>query len=146
MSVALIDSNIIIYGYDKSDIEKNKVAVTLLKKCWQKKATYALSLQNLSEFFWNITKKVKKPLDKTTAYFLVMEFISFSNWEILKFNEKTILLSIKISNKFNMDYWDSLLAATMKENKITKIYTENEKYFKVPGIKAINPFKKCIKK
>ena len=142
MSIGLIDSNILIYGYDKFDIEKNQIAVGLLKKCWQKKAIYALSLQNLSEFFWNITKKVKKPLDKATAYFIVMTLINFSNWKILKFDEETILLAIDISNKFDMDYWDSLLAATMKENKIATIYTENEKDFKVPWIKAVNPFRK----
>ncbi len=38
-----------------------------------------------------------------------------------------------------MSFWDSLLAATMKENNIFNIYTENIKDFKVPWINAINP-------
>lgn len=140
--LALIDSNVLIYGYDKYDIKKHKIAVSLLEKCWKRKIIYALSLQNLSEFYTNITKKVRKPLDKIIAYYLIMDIINFPNWKILKFNERTILSAIEITNTFEMSYWDSLLAATMKENKISKIYTENEKDFKVPWIKVINPFRK----
>ena len=141
MKIALIDTNVLIYGYDKSDIKKNKIAVDLLQKGWRKKEKYGFSLQNLSEFYVNITKKVRKPLDSTTAYFVLRDLIDFSNWKIVNFDEKTILFAIELSKKFKMSYWDSLIAATMTENDISTIYTENIKDFKVPWIKAINPFK-----
>ena len=141
MNTALIDTNVLVYCYDKSDIKKNKIAADLLRRCWRKKETFVLSSQNLSEFYVNITKKVRKPLDAITAYFVIRDLIDFSNWKILNFGEKTILLAIEISKKFGMPYWDSLIAATMTENDISAIYTENIKDFKVPWIKAINPFK-----
>lgn len=41
-----------------------------------------------------------------------------------------------------VDFWDALIAETMKENGIVKIYTENEQDFmKIPGIKVVNPLK-----
>ena len=41
----------------------------------------------------------------------------------------------------NINYWDAFIAATMIENKIFNIYTENTKDFlKIDGIKARNPF------
>ena len=141
MNTALIDTNILIYCYDISDIKKNKIAVDLLQRCFLKKETFTLSLQNLSEFYVNITKKVRKPLDAITAYFVVRDLIDFSNLKILNFGEKTILSAMEISKKFGISYWDSLIAATMTEHDISTIYTENIKDFKVPWIKAINPFK-----
>lgn len=41
-----------------------------------------------------------------------------------------------------MKFWDVMLAAAMLENGVNKIYTENTKDFKIPGIKAVNPFLK----
>jgi predicted nucleic acid-binding protein len=42
------------------------------------------------------------------------------------------------------NFWDALIVATMEENSIDTIITENEKDFKkVKWIKTINPFKKA---
>jgi predicted nucleic acid-binding protein len=54
----------------------------------------------------------------------------------------TIKSAIDLSNENNMSFWDSLIAATMIENNIFNIYTENVKDFKISGINAVNPFAK----
>ena len=81
-------------------------------------------------------------LSKRDALEIIREFTEFNAWTVLSIKPNSIVLATKISEEYNMSYWDSLLAATMKENGITTIYTENEKDFKVPWIKVINPFKK----
>lgn len=41
-----------------------------------------------------------------------------------------------------LHYWDALLAATMRESRVYKIYTENEEHFnEIPEIQAVNPIK-----
>jgi predicted nucleic acid-binding protein len=51
------------------------------------------------------------------------------------------LLTSKISKQHKIHFFDSLLAATMQENGISKILTENVKDFnKIAGIEAENPF------
>ena len=53
----------------------------------------------------------------------------------------------KICEENSMHYWDSLLAATMKQNGIFSIYTENTKDFKPKWLNAVNPFiKNSVKK
>ena len=52
----------------------------------------------------------------------------------------TIIRAIDINLEYNIPYYDALLAATMRENGIFNIYTENVKDFKAVGIKAVNPF------
>jgi predicted nucleic acid-binding protein len=45
---------------------------------------------------------------------------------------------------YKIPFWDALIVATMEENSIDTIITENEKDFKkVKWIKTINPFKKA---
>ena len=139
--VPYIDSNIIVYAYNNADHKKHAISVSLLRPIWKEQKTFATSLQSLGEFFSVITRKVEKPMDRKTAQIIIMDMMVFPSWSILSYNEKTVMMALNIADNFNMPYWDSLIAATMTENDISTIYTENTKDFKVPWIKAINPFK-----
>lgn len=57
----------------------------------------------------------------------------------------TLKKAMDISIKKNIEYWDALIAATMIENNISHIYTENIKDFRIEGITAVNPFEKFAK-
>jgi predicted nucleic acid-binding protein len=138
---SFIDSNIIVYAYNKADHRKHAISVSLLRPIWKEQKTFATSLQTLGEFFSVITKKVEKPLDSKIAQIIVMDMMILSTWKIVSYNKKIVMMALNISSKFKMPYWDSLITATMTENHISTIYTENVKDFKVPWIKAINPFK-----
>ena len=59
-NISLIDSNILVYAFDSSEKPKHKKAKELLKKCWNGERKFAVSTQNLSEFFVNATKKNRK--------------------------------------------------------------------------------------
>ena len=139
--VSFVDANILGYAYEKSNLQKHKIAVNLLQPCWQAKTMFALSTQILGEFFVLITKKAKKSLEPRIAQIIISDIIDLPYLKVVSYNEKTVMMALNIADNFNMPYWDSLIAATMTENDISTIYTENTKDFKVPWIKAINPFK-----
>ena len=137
----LIDSNILVYAHDTSDIIKNKKSIKLLEDCWNDKNRFAISLQNLSEFYVVVTKKIKNPLEKNEAKKIIKEILEFKNWIKLTAKESTIIKAIELLEKHETNYYDSLIAATMLENGITKIYTENVKDFiRIKEIEVINPF------
>ena len=137
----LIDSNILIYAFDKDEKVKNLVAKIILEKIFNGKMKVFLSTQNLSEFYYNVTKKIKKPLEITEAKEIISDLISLSNIKIIKINENSILNAINISSEHNLSYWDALIVSVMKENSIHRIITENEKDFKkIDWLKVINPF------
>ena len=139
---ALVDTNILVYAYDNSNIEKKEKSRKLMEKCWNSEISLAVSLQNLSELYVTITKKITNPLDKENSTKIVKQFIDFNNWKKLIIKPRTIIKSMEISQKYNVDYWDSLIAATMIENNVSVIYTENTKDFnKIKEIKAVNPLK-----
>lgn len=141
-SVALVDSNILIYSIDSSDREKHLTAKKLLSACWSGKIQYAVSLQNLSEFFVNATVKVAKPITHEKGAKIVERILEYEGFLKLTPTQQTLKKALHLSIQKKESYWDALIAATMLENSITHIYTENTQDFAFPSITAINPFEK----
>ena len=142
--IFLVDSNILIYAHDKLEDKKHNIARDLIESRIDQKLQLAVSAQNLSEFF-NVTTR-KSMLTKKDAKEIVSDIINFTNWIKIDFTHKTVLEAAEISEQHSMSYWDSLLAATMKQNSILNIYTENIKDFKVPWLNVVDPFEKKPKK
>ena len=139
----LLDTNLLVYAHDTTDLEKHKTCMEIINNCLDEKATLVVSSQNLSEFFSVTT--TKRILTKEDAISIINDIINFSNWIKIDFDHKTALEAAKLSEQYDMPYWDALLAATMKQNGILNIYTENAKDFKMPWINVVNPFEKLAK-
>ena len=61
---------------------------------------------------------------------------------IIYYNAQTIMEALHISKEYETSFFDSLIAATMQENGIDNIITENENDFsKIPWLTVSNPFK-----
>jgi predicted nucleic acid-binding protein len=136
--ISLLDTNVLIYAYEKEESKRKEIAGSILEKCYNGELTLAISNQNIAEFA-SVSLKKMRVESKTLKN--VIEIISeFNGFIKLQYKLKTINEAINISNEYHMSFWDSLIAATMLENNIYTIYTENEKDFKVPSIKVINPF------
>ena len=133
----LIDSNILIYAYEKEESIKRDKAKKLLKECLLGIRQFAISSQNIAEFVSVTTKKGKLSIDEAKNF--VIRMAHFEGFKKLNYTAETIPVALDIVQQFKMPFWDSLLAATMRENGIFNIYTENAKDFKMPWIKAINP-------
>jgi predicted nucleic acid-binding protein len=61
-----LDTNILVYAYDRSAGQKHTLASSLMESCWENE-NGSLSLQVLSEFFVTVTRKIASPLDHQTA-------------------------------------------------------------------------------
>jgi predicted nucleic acid-binding protein len=136
----LIDTNILVYAYDSSEGEKHEIAKDILRQIWIEGGG-VVCLQNLMEFFVIITQKVENPIDVMMAKDIVYDFIKSERWTIIDRDADTFLSAIELVSEFDIHLWDAAIAASMKENNLTEIVTENEKDFrKVPDIKVVFPF------
>lgn len=63
--LALIDSNLLSYVFDRSEPEKRRICKELVADCWKGKRKYAVSVQNLSEFYVVVRTNMKKIIAKT---------------------------------------------------------------------------------
>ncbi len=137
---ALVDTNILVYAYDATETEKHLACRGLVESCWRREAEYAISIQNISEFFVITTTKIDKPISIEDAQRSIERIIAFNNWIKIRPELTTVSEAIKICREYKIHYWDALLAATMRENRVFKIYTENEDDFKkIPWLEVTNP-------
>jgi len=135
----LLDSNILVYAYDKSEAKKHMKAKEVVKERWLQNDT-VLSVQNLVEFYSIITRKIEKPLPMDKAKQIVLDCIE--GFQVLKYNERTVIEAINVQAIYGIPFWDALIVATMEQNSLDTIITENEKDFKkISWLKVINPFK-----
>lgn len=140
-SEAFFDTSILIYAYDKSEPEKQAIASELVKIIFDREMVGYVSNQILSELYFVLTEK--KGMPKEDAETVVLSFLDSDSWIKVSYGIQTVKETVKSAKTLAVIFWDILIAETMKENGINKIYTENEKDFKkIPGIKVINPLKR----
>jgi predicted nucleic acid-binding protein len=138
MTKKLIDSNILIYSYDSTDEEKHNISKKAISEILLKDQGI-LSVQNLAEFSRAITEKAKKPITKSQAREIILEFEDAI--DVVSYNAHTIADALLLSSKYNLHFYDSLLVATMELHHIDEIITEDGGFSKIPWLKVINPFK-----
>ena len=136
----LIDTNVLVYGFENSDKFKQEKSMLVIEKSAVENNVF-VSVQNMAELARVLTEKVKikVPANITQMYLLKMGNL----FRRIFYDEFTIMNALDISEKYKLHFFDALLVATMKENGIKTIITENDKDFeKIPFIKAVNPFRK----
>ncbi|CAD6493252.1 MAG: PIN domain protein [Candidatus Argoarchaeum ethanivorans] len=142
--ISLIDTNMLAYAYDESEGEKHEICKRLIDGCWRLREKYGISIQNLSEFYVIITKKIENPVPKETAKEIIGDIIEFQNWIVIDYDARTILSAIEINMAYGVHYWDALIAATMREHNIFSIFTEDSDFKNIPWLKVVNPFESML--
>ncbi len=133
----LIDSNLLVYAYE-DDVVRSEPARQLIASLSRKNQA-SVSVQNLAEFS-NVAAGKKKNVIPLAEAQTALAFFS-ENLNVLPYGLKTVSSALALVQSHGTPFYDALLAATMIENGIATIYTENVKDFeRIPGIKAVNPF------
>jgi predicted nucleic acid-binding protein len=73
---------------------------------------------------------------------IIEDIIEFQNWIHMDYDPRTILSAIELNREYKVHYWDALIAATMRENKIFCIYTEDGDFKNIPWLNVINPLER----
>lgn len=136
-SLALVDSNILLYAFAE-DSPKHQTAYKLLRKCFSGDITLAISLQNIGEFCNVAMWKYK--LDLALIKRIVRQIIYCGSFRKISYTTNEFEMALELAEKQNIEFWDAMLAATMRENNIGTIYTEDADFGKVEGVKVVNPF------
>ena len=134
---ALVDTNLLVYAYAEIS-PKGQKAAELLNDCFQGRTILAVSLQNIGEFCNVALRKYK--LNPAMIHKVSTHLLACTTLVKVAYTGTTLLSAVALSASSNLEFWDAVLAATMKENAIDTIYTEDNGFGKVPGIKVVNPF------
>jgi len=140
-SPVLIDTNILVYAFDSDSGRKHAVAKELVGRSWRGKVRYVVSTQNLAEFSVVVREKVAHPVPSEDVRQLLSLIMRSRDWQVVGYSAKTLIRAHEIRDEYRFHFWDALLAATMEENTVRTIITEDAHFRNVPWISVQNPFR-----
>lgn len=133
-----VDTNIVVYAYDRDAKEKHNISANILKDLWHS-GLGVISTQVLQEFFVIITKRITNPLDLKTAKEIIGDL---SVWDVIVNNVEVILQAIEIQERYKYFFWDSLIIASAIRGGAEVLLSEDLSDGQViDGVELKNPFK-----
>ena len=133
------DTSVLVYAFNADEKEKHQKALELLENVYKGEFKGFLSIQNLNELFYVITRKNIKNIKEAEE--IIKNIIGSNKWIVKDIGKDTALLAINLTKNNSKNFWDNLIAANLILNDVREIYTEDTKGFKSELIKVINPFR-----
>lgn len=133
----LVDTNILVYAYDRSEPEKQSKSLDILD--WlATRNKGALSTQILSEFFWAVTRKIAVPISIDDASKQIELYIR--SWEILNITPFVVIEAVRGVRMHQLSIWDAQIWAVARMNQIPVVLSEDFPANSViEGIRFMNP-------
>ena len=132
-----VDSNILIYAYDRDAGDKRVRADDLLAGLWAS-ATGVVSVQVLQEFLANATRKLKQPLDFSRAREVVR---SYGEWVAAPTDVGHVLRAADIMKGYQLSFWDSMIVAMAEATQCEIVFSEDMQHGQtIAGVRVENPF------
>ena len=129
-----IDTNILVYLADSSDLDRQNKTREILKKDLRDNHLI-ISTQVIQEFFITATKKLS--IDSLQAKEIIKSFL---NMEVVTVVPEIILNSIDILVLNKVSFWDSLIVASAQFANCSIIYSEDmQNNQKFGNTKIVNP-------
>jgi predicted nucleic acid-binding protein len=132
-----VDTNILVYAYDRSAGEKHSIASQFVRECWENQ-NGCLSIQVLQEFFVNVTRKISLPLDGQTARQLVADL---AQWRLHVPEASDLLQAIDLGQTYHLSFWDAMVLQSAARLECRQLLSEDLSHGQSYGdVQVINPF------
>jgi predicted nucleic acid-binding protein len=132
-----VDTNIIVYAYDRSAGSKHELAREVLIDLW-KSGLGVVSTQVIQEFFVTVTRKLPKPMESPIAREVVKDLLK---WNHVTIDGPMILSAIDLHKDHRYSFWDSLIVTAALHAECTLLLSEDlASGHTVAGVVIKNPF------
>ena len=131
-----VDTNVLVYAYDRDAGDKQEVAKSILRDLWGA-GSGSLSMQVLQEFYSTVTRKLATSVPKDKAR-LVVDHFAF--WCVAT-TPAEIKQAFLIEDAARIGFWDALIVAAAIRSGAEKILSEDLNPGQtIAGIRIENPF------
>ncbi len=132
-----LDTNILVYAFDRSAGQKHALAVQLMEGCWENE-NGRISIQVLQEFFVTVTRKITPPLDHQTARQIVADL---AQWRLHAPKASDLLQAIDLQRDYQLSLWDAQIVQSAASLGCRQLLSEDFNHGQVYGdVQVINPF------
>jgi len=116
-----VDTNILVYGHDRSTGIKHLRAQMLLNQLWDS-GNAVLSTQVLQELCINLRRKAGNPLPIEEVRLLIRDY---STWEVVTNTPESVLKALDIEARYKTSFWDALILQAAEEAGASILYSED---------------------
>ncbi len=136
-SRVFLDTNILLYAFDTSAVEKRPRALDVIREVWRV-GNGCVSVQVLQEFYVNATRKLQHPLSVDTARRIVA---SLSRWEVHTPDADGVLSAIDLHGRAQLSFWDAMVVTSAHAMGCELLYSEDLNAGQsIGGVTVVNPF------
>ena len=137
-----VDTNILVYIYDRSEPAKQKLAEALYDRLTLN-SRGVISTQIMAEFFNATTRRLTQPLPPEVAYRRLENYQR--SWEVVNMTPTIVLEAARGVIDHQLSFWDALIWATAKLNQISVILSEDFRSgASLEGVRFINPLSEAF--
>ncbi len=135
--VAFVDTNVLVYAFEKTNSERKQIAGRLLDEL-AAEGRLRLSTQVLQELFVTLTRKVRRPCSSAEAL-SVIEILA--GWPVTVVDVPAIRAAVELSGTGRISFWDALIVVAATRSGAQLLYTEDLNHGQdILGVKIVNPF------
>lgn len=138
MAPVLIDTNVLVYAYDRGESVKQGQAIYVLDSV-QSTGAGCISVQSLAEFFRATTKGARPILSVEQAMHQARELAL--TWQVLILTPQIVLEAARGVHEHQFSYWDAQIWAAARFNQVPLVLSEDfANGAIVEGVRFVNPF------
>ena len=108
---AFVDTNVLVYAYDRAAGAKRDVACNLLEVLWNE-GRGVLSTQVLQEFYVNVRRKTRPLISQDEARALVSDYLA---WEPITNDGAAVLEAIDTGHRYRPSFRDALIVVAARK-------------------------------
>ena len=114
-----VDTNILIYAFDRSAGEKRRIAVELVTRLWLERRAW-ITKKVLQEFYVASTRKLKLPAEQAA-----LQVRRFRLWRVHRPSVDDVLAAIELHQSHSVSFWDGLILRSAQVSHCTILWSED---------------------
>ena len=136
-SMCFIDTNVLVYAFDRTAGQKQAIAAQMVKACWEN-GTGRTSIQVLQELFITLTRKIPAPLDLQAARQLIADL---ALWPVHSPEVNDLLAAMDLLQRYRLSFWDAMILQSAARLGCRTMLSEDLNHGQVYGeVQVVNPF------
>jgi predicted nucleic acid-binding protein len=135
----MVDTNVVVYAYDPSDLAKHNQAIELLEAL-SEQGRLMMSAQVFNEFS-NVlmSRRREQPLSPLEVATILRRLLMLG--KVVPLTASMTLRALDAIPRHGFSFWDALVWAAVREHGATILYTEDFQHGReVEGVRIVNPF------
>jgi predicted nucleic acid-binding protein len=135
--LAFVDTNVLVYAFDKSSSPKKRVAQRLINELMEEDRL-RVSTQVLQELFVTLTRKVSRPCSSDEALAVLEDLAA---WPLMAVDYAAIRAAVGLAGQAKISFWDALVVVAAARTGAAVLYTEDmNDGQEILGVRIGNPF------